>query len=444
MEENIMMNERQVGDQWRGDWRTFTDPVIAADGYTYDREKIEKWLQEGNTVSPTTGKELESKELVSNRALRDLSDAIKKKADIEAVLSNDPITLEIPKDPVVAKDGYTYDRASIVDWLKKNPTSPSTREPLASQDLIPNLDYLAAIAEFNKTATKTAKIDEEPQQGDWHTFTEPVIAADGRTHERETIDPTGEKLKSKALVPNIALKKLIEKEKAGGKIEEDDLTDPITLVIMTDPVVTADGQTYDRSTIEEWLKTHDTSPLTGATLPSKDLIPNLEFKGVIDRFTEAKAAKKDEEPPVSPPKHSWITSQQTFNPQQKKSAEKWLAEVRSDAKKQTDPEKRTLLLELAQNTTALLKASSKPNHSEAEIAEAKTKLGQTITKVEKMDGNFAHTEKGKYSPKKIALAIATMGISITIVGVREKKTVEKTGQEVTSKLDDVIERPKPH
>ena len=38
---------------------------------------------------------------------------------------------------------------------------------------------------------------------------------------------------------------------------------PITLTKMSDPVVTSDGQTYERTAIEDWLKTHDTSPLTG-------------------------------------------------------------------------------------------------------------------------------------------------------------------------------------
>ena len=38
---------------------------------------------------------------------------------------------------------------------------------------------------------------------------------------------------------------------------------PITLSKMSDPVVTSDGQTYERTAIEDWLKTHDTSPLTG-------------------------------------------------------------------------------------------------------------------------------------------------------------------------------------
>ena len=31
---------------------------------------------------------------------------------------------------------------------------------------------------------------------------------------------------------------------------------PISMRTMVDPVVTADGQTYERTFIEEWLRTH--------------------------------------------------------------------------------------------------------------------------------------------------------------------------------------------
>ena len=55
---------------------------------------------------------------------------------------------------------------------------------------------------------------------------------------------------------------------------------PITNELMTDPVFTMDGQTYERAAIEAWLRNHDTSPATGKPLPSNKLIaltpnPNL-------------------------------------------------------------------------------------------------------------------------------------------------------------------------
>ncbi|XP_020572460.1 U-box domain-containing protein 19-like [Phalaenopsis equestris] len=50
-----------------------------------------------------------------------------------------PISLELMKDPVTVSTGQTYDRSSILRWLKSgNQTCPVTGEMLASSDLIPN------------------------------------------------------------------------------------------------------------------------------------------------------------------------------------------------------------------------------------------------------------------------------------------------------------------
>ena len=48
-----------------------------------------------------------------------------------------------------------------------------------------------------------------------------------------------------------------------------------------------DGFTYERSAIEQWLKTHNTSPATGAELESKQLIPCHALRSLILEFQEA-------------------------------------------------------------------------------------------------------------------------------------------------------------
>jgi hypothetical protein len=54
---------------------------------------------------------------------------------------------------------------------------------------------------------------------------------------------------------------------------------PITMDIMTDPVAAADGHSYERSVIEDWLKNHTTSPITNVELEHKILFPNHALKG---------------------------------------------------------------------------------------------------------------------------------------------------------------------
>lgn len=50
-----------------------------------------------------------------------------------------PITQELMRDPVVAPDGYSYERAAITRWLESGKdTSPMTNETLEHTVIIPN------------------------------------------------------------------------------------------------------------------------------------------------------------------------------------------------------------------------------------------------------------------------------------------------------------------
>ena len=57
-----------------------------------------------------------------------------------------PITLSMMADPVVANDGHSYERAAIAHWLATHNTSPQTREPMVSRELVPNHALRARIA----------------------------------------------------------------------------------------------------------------------------------------------------------------------------------------------------------------------------------------------------------------------------------------------------------
>ena len=48
----------------------------------------------------------------------------------------------------------------------------------------------------------------------------------------------------------------------------------ITGELMKDPVMCSDGHSYERQAIENWFQNNDTSPLTGARLDHKMLLPN--------------------------------------------------------------------------------------------------------------------------------------------------------------------------
>jgi hypothetical protein len=57
---------------------------------------------------------------------------------------------------------------------------------------------------------------------------------------------------------------------------------PLTMEVMRDPVITTDGQTYERMEIERWFALGNrTSPLTGAELSSTFLFPNIVLHNAI-------------------------------------------------------------------------------------------------------------------------------------------------------------------
>ena len=60
---------------------------------------------------------------------------------------------------------------------------------------------------------------------------------------------------------------------------------PITMDPMEDPVIAADGHSYERSDIEAWFnRGNDTSPKTGGALPHQFLTPNHNLRSAIQDF----------------------------------------------------------------------------------------------------------------------------------------------------------------
>jgi hypothetical protein len=62
---------------------------------------------------------------------------------------------------------------------------------------------------------------------------------------------------------------------------------PITYETMRDPVVAADGHSYERSAIQHWLDEHPgsvNSPMTGAPLPHRSLVPNHNLRGALEEW----------------------------------------------------------------------------------------------------------------------------------------------------------------
>lgn len=75
----------------------------------------------------------------------------------------------------------------------------------------------------------------------------------------------------------------------------------LTMDLYQDPVVAADGHTYDREAIETWLATHNTSPKTNETLQHKHLIPNHAMRGQVLDWVDAQRAAAAQAAPAAAP-----------------------------------------------------------------------------------------------------------------------------------------------
>ncbi|KAJ8427323.1 hypothetical protein Cgig2_030588 [Carnegiea gigantea] len=68
-------------------------------------------------------------------------------------------------------------------------------------------------------------------------------------------------------------------------LNPEDFRCPISLEFISDPVTTSTGHTYDRLSIQKWLKAgHMLCPKTGEKLISTELVPNLALKKLIQQF----------------------------------------------------------------------------------------------------------------------------------------------------------------
>ncbi|KAJ4703312.1 RING-type E3 ubiquitin transferase [Melia azedarach] len=73
----------------------------------------------------------------------------------------------------------------------------------------------------------------------------------------------------------------------------DDFKCPISLEIMSDPVILSSGHTFDRPSIQRWLDSgHRTCPITKLPLPDQpSLIPNHALRSLISNFTHTPLPK---------------------------------------------------------------------------------------------------------------------------------------------------------
>jgi len=68
-----------------------------------------------------------------------------------------PITQDVMREPVIDKEGNTYEKSAILEWLKTNNKSPITRNVISASELIPNRALIQSSIANNSSQENISK-----------------------------------------------------------------------------------------------------------------------------------------------------------------------------------------------------------------------------------------------------------------------------------------------
>jgi len=90
-----------------------------------------------------------------------------------------PITLMPMKDPVIASDGRTYERAAITEWLANHSTSPLTREPMSVSTLKSNYAVKSMLSRYNSMTVIQPQIQLQSANTNYQSLpSAPIVVVD--------------------------------------------------------------------------------------------------------------------------------------------------------------------------------------------------------------------------------------------------------------------------
>jgi len=139
----ISIDEETLGEIFRCKLTgvVMRDPVIAADGFSYEREPVQAFLQR-YSFSPVSNDSLGFRHVVNNNQLRSILEHLHVNGSLDTNFVEDelkcPITMSRMRDAVVTCDGHSYERGAILCWLRRHATSPKSNLLLNNKALVSN------------------------------------------------------------------------------------------------------------------------------------------------------------------------------------------------------------------------------------------------------------------------------------------------------------------
>ena len=290
-----------------------SDPVIATDGFTYERTAIEKW-QRSKNKSPMTNKRFPSYNSMTKLRPNLLLKAIMQDNPVLSYLMrrNEKLLDAENDKKVFAKAVFDFYKA-MKQHLAKNPPPKSIahhwdkhasetfvatiihslRKEETIQTLIDNSENYAIskeannllqfIGEYINTHPNLKKAQQYPHLV--YLFHSLLCKKNPDLIKKIYSGLTQSKKEEKYIATEQTTKnhEIIDIASSSPKpINMENFNSLLTLETMTDPVTTVDGHTYDRKLIMDWFTKNSTSPKTNKPLLSKHIVPNRIIKSIIE------------------------------------------------------------------------------------------------------------------------------------------------------------------
>lgn len=140
-----------------------------------------------------------------------------------------PLTLELYKEPVMDKNGITFEKSAIMTWLQKGGEScPLTRRPLKVSDLVPDSNLKYQVDSWRHQQEQRVLFEEETPSHTKHKTTRgrrktdrPVSLEDLTNYHVSVDDLTEEEIQFSKYIMGVRFPKQRTVESWGRKFRKD-------------------------------------------------------------------------------------------------------------------------------------------------------------------------------------------------------------------------------
>ncbi len=193
-----------------------------------------------------------------------------------------PLTRQFMTNPVVwGEHKKAYEKGDVVQYVKDNQLDPITQNKLKPSEFFPtpNLNIKQLCSDYQEFFNQ---LPEKRQQS---------LIEQALSHSPQMERKNQNQNQNQNLNPNPNLNVLFQPKKSEKEVDinsvEKLLECPLTLEVMKDPYTLVEtGRTFEKSAIDEWLKNHNTDPISNQVLHNKTLIPNRSLKDLCDKYHE--------------------------------------------------------------------------------------------------------------------------------------------------------------